>query len=83
MHTYRVKKASRKSSDTIICMKRDEFLFLISEGSKILRQKDARTGLPYLRDDVGCGYFNFSILDEEEYHEVLEKSRALRSEDGD
>lgn len=59
--------------DKIICMRRDEFLHIVSEGVKILQERCKGSGLPYLSDDKGVGYFNFSIEDEEQYYDILNK----------
>lgn len=75
MYLHRVNRGNNEESiDTIICMKRDEFIFFVSEGIKMLSEKRKDSGLPYLKDDVGVGYFNFSIQDEKEYYEVLRGS---------
>lgn len=63
--------------DSVICMKRDEFIHLVSECMKMLCEKDRCSGLPYLRDDVENTYLNFSVLDEKEYNETLMKINRI------
>ena len=71
MHIYN----PENKRDAIICMKRDEFLQLVSEGVAIFKGRAASTGLPYFMDDVTGNYFNFSILSDVEYDEALKIAR--------
>lgn len=70
-------KDPKKPSDTIICMRRDEFIAFISEGIKFLSEKEKRTGFPYFPNDIDAGYIHLSVLDDREYFEVFHKIRKL------
>lgn len=70
MHIYDTKNGK----DFVICMKKDEFIRLVSEGVECLKETNPRAGLPYFRDDSGGGYFNFSIMDSVQYREAISEA---------
>lgn len=72
MHMKKVGKNS-----TILCLTRDEFIYVVKSGMGFLKEKSNYSGgLPYLADDLHSGYFNFSIMPEKEYREVVNAEKA-------
>lgn len=66
----------KNSKDIVICMRRDEFIRLVSEGIECLKETNPRAGLPYFADDSSkdVRYYNFSILDAADYSDTFSKA---------
>lgn len=71
MHIYKVPDRP----DTIICMERDEFIKLVSDGVEFLKEREPRSGCPYFCDDIAGGHVHFSVRSKDDYQEILNNTR--------